>query len=220
MRKLMLLAGLIYTISIIGQTNEQKELSDFMPEGYVIFDKIFGDLNKDGNPDCVLIIKGTNKANVVKNRFDETVDRNRRGMIILFKKADHYELAMKNYDCFYSENEDGGVYFPPEMSIEIRKGNLYIQYNHGRYGNWQYTFRYQNSDFELICYDSTNGGVVINSIKSINFLTKKKQINVNTNKDAVGGVEVFKETWENIKIANLIKLSEIKDFFDLDLSVY
>tara|TARA_B110000285_G_scaffold118807_1_gene134564 strand:+ start:1187 stop:1849 length:663 start_codon:yes stop_codon:yes gene_type:complete len=220
MRNLLILIGLIYTISVFGQVNEQKELSDFLPNGYVIFDKNFGDLNKDGGEDCVLIIKGTNKDNIVENQFDEKVDRNRRGIIILFKKNDHYELAIKNYDCFASENEDGGVYFPPEMSIKIRKGNLYVRYSHGRYGYWQYTFRYQNSDFELIGYDESNGGAVIDSEMSINFLTKKKQMNVNTNKNAEGGDEVFKETWGNIKLDRLIRLSEIKDFFEISMSIY
>jgi hypothetical protein len=220
MRKLLILIGLIYTISVFGQVNEQKELSDFLPIGYVIFDKTFGDLNKDGSEDCVLIIKGTNKDNIVENQFDEKVDRNRRGIIILFNKNDHYELAIKNYDCFASENEDGGVYYPPEMSIEIRKGNLYVHYSHGRYGYWQYTFRSQNSDFELIGYDESNGGAVIDSEMSINFLTKKKQMKVNTNKNAEGGDEVFKETWGNIKLDRLIKLSEIKDFFEISMSIY
>mgnify|MGYP001591783809 CR=1 FL=1 len=220
MRKLLIITGLISTVSIFGQIDEQKEFSDFLPNGYVVFDKTFGDINKDGNTDCVLIIKGTNKDKIVKNQYDEIVDRNRRGIIILFKKDDHYELAIRNYDCFTSENEDGGVYFPPEMSVETRKGNLYVHYSHGRYGYWQYTFRFQNSDFELIGYDESNGGAVIDSEKSINFLTKKKQIKVNTNENDEGGDEVFKETWESIEIARLIKLSEIKDFFELSMSKY
>lgn len=204
----------------IEVNNVQKEFSDFLPNGYVVFDKIYGDLNKDGKSDCVLLIKGTNKDNFVKNQFDEIVDRNRRGIIILFKKNDHYEVAIKNYDCFASENEDGGVYYPPEMSIKCSKGNLYVHYSHGRYGHWKYTFKNRNSDFELIGYDESNGGIVIDSELSINFLTKKKQKKVNTNENAEGGDEVFTETWENIKVDRLVKLSEIKDFSEPFISVY
>jgi hypothetical protein len=220
MKKILIFIVLACTISVFGQVNEQKELSDFLPNGFVIFDKTFGDLNKDGNEDFVLIIKGTNKDNFVENQFNEKIDRNRRGIIILFKKNDHYEVVIKNYDCFASENEDGGVYFPPEMSIEISKGNLYVHYSHGRYGYWQYTFRYQNSDFELIGYDESNGGAVTDSETSINFLSKKKQTKVNTNENAEGGDEVFKETWDNIKVNRLVKLSEIKGFFELSMSKY
>lgn len=215
MRKILILLVFTYTISVYGQKNEEKELTEFLPNGFVIFDKAFGDLNNDGSEDCVLIIKGTNKDNIVEDEFNEIKDRNRRGMIILFNKNGHYKLAIKNYDCFASENEDGGVYFPPEMSLNINKGKLYVNYGHGRYGNWQYTFRYKNSDFELIGYDETNGGPVINSLTSINFLTKKKQTKINTNENAEGGDEVFKEIWDNIKVDRPIKLSEIEDFSEL-----
>ncbi len=208
------------TTTVFGQVETKQNLSDFLPKGYVIFEKINGDLNKDGTEDLVIIVKGTNKENIVINQFDEKVDRNRRGIIVLFNKKDHYESVLKNYDCFSSENEDGGVYFPPELSIEIKNDNLYAHYAHGRYGYWRFTFRYQNSDFELIGYDESNGGAVIESEKSINFLTKKKQVKVNTNENAEGGDEVFKETWGKIIVNRLIKLSEIKDFYELDLSVY
>ena len=37
-----------------------------------------------------------------------------------------YQLTDRNYDCFSSENEDGGVYYPPELWIEFEKGNLIV----------------------------------------------------------------------------------------------
>ena len=177
-------------------------------------------MNKDGIEDCVLIIKGTDTSKIITDEYRGKLDRNRRGIIVLFNKKDHYELAVKNYNCFSSENEDGGVYFAPELSVEIKKGNLHVHYGHGRYGYWQYTFRFQNSDFELIGYDESNGGVVIESETSINFLTKMKQKKVNTNENAQGGDEVFKETWKKISVNKIIKLSEIKDFDELDMSEY
>ncbi len=200
---------------------EQKQNpGDFLPEGYVIFEKINGDLNKDGIEDCILIIKGTDKKQIIKDEYRGELDRNRRGIIVLFKEDDNYKLVVKNYDCFSSENEDGGVYFAPDLSVDIKNGNIFVHYGHGRYGYWQYNFRYQDSDFELIGYDSSNGSAVIDSETSINFLSKKKQEKVNTNENAEGGDEVFKETWKNINVNRLIKLSEIKDFDELDMSVY
>ncbi len=193
-------------------TAQHKNSTDFVPKGYVVFDKSFGDLNKDGQEDCILIIKGTNKDNIVINRFDEKVDRNRRGIIILFKTQESYQLVTMNYNCFFSENEDGGVYFPPELLVKVERGNLIIHYAHGRYGFWRYTFRYQDANFKLIGYDESSGGIVISNELSINFLTKKKLIRENTNENAVGGDEVFKETWSKIAINELILLSEIKDF--------
>ncbi|MFD2892800.1 hypothetical protein ACFS5J_12340 [Flavobacterium chuncheonense] len=209
-----------FLLTILGCKAQDREPSDFIPKGYAEFEKYFGDLNKDGLDDCVLIIKKTDTANIVTNRFDKKVDRNRRGIVVLFKKEKGYELANKNYSCFSSENEDGGVYFPPELWIDFERGNLIVHYGHGRYGFWRYIFRFQNSNFELIGYDESNGGVVISSETSINFLTKKKLIRENTNENAEGGDEVFKETWDNIEIEALIKLSEIKDFDELEVYNY
>ena len=209
---------ILCTISCFAQKDK---ISSFIPEGYVEFEKHFEDLDKDGIKDCVLIIKKTDINNVVINRFDKKVDRNRRGIIILLKRDTNYQVAAKNYSCFESENEDGGVYYPPQLEISFRKKNLVISYNHGRYGFWHYLFRYQDSNFKLIGFDSSdNYGPIVNNETSINFLTKKKLIRENTYEDTESGDENFKETWFNIKIENLIKLSEIKDFHELDLSMF
>ncbi|ADQ80508.1 hypothetical protein Palpr_2375 [Paludibacter propionicigenes WB4] len=217
MRQLMLTVIVFLTTVISGQTKQ--ELTNFVPKGFVISEKITGDLNKDGLTDCVLIIKGTDKKMIVKNRNSEEVDRNRRGIIILLNKNNSFELTTKNYNCFSSENEDGGVYFAPELYIEIIKGNLSIHYGHGRYGFWRYTFRLKDSYFELIGYDSSdNRGPVVNRETSINFLSKKKKIRENTNQNvSAESEEVFKETWEKVQLDKLIKLSEIIDFDELDL---
>lgn len=210
----------------------KKKPKDFVPEGYVIstyeggisgsgWDEIKGDLNKDGLEDIVLIIKGTDKSKVIQDESRGQLDRNRRGIIVLLNKGGYYELASKNYTCFSSENEDGGVYFAPELNVSIEKGNLHINYGHGRYGSWGYTFRYQNGDMELIGYDSySSRGPVPQYEVSINFLTKKKLTKDNLNKEDDGDhYEVkYKDTWETIKSNKLIKLSEIKDFDELELN--
>ncbi|MDA7706243.1 MAG: hypothetical protein P8P13_04850 [Flavobacteriaceae bacterium] len=207
---------LLLCITLIGCKAQTNELHDFIPKGYIEFEKYFGDLNKDGQDDCVLIIKKIDENNIVINQYDEKVDRNRRGIIILFKNENGYQLADRNYDCFSSENEDGGVYMPPELWIEFEKGNLRVHYGHGRYGFWRYTFRFQDSNFKLIGYDSSNNrGPLIEEETSINFLTKRKLVRKNTNQNAEGGDEIFKETWSNIEIANLINLSEIESFDEL-----
>jgi hypothetical protein len=195
-----------------GQPVLKQNANDFIPQGFVLSGTSIGDLNKDGVDDKVLLIKGTDKGAFEKNEFGELVDRNRRGIIVLFKKDNQYQMVLKNLNCFSSENEDGGVYYAPELSLEINKGNLYFHYAHGRYGYWKYTFRYRNSDFYLIGYDSREGGEVVEKETSINFLSKKKQEKVNTNESAEGGDEEFRETWTNITVTKLLKLRDIKDF--------
>lgn len=202
----------------VSETEIRKSLEDFIPKNYVAFDTIYGDLNKDNLEDCILIIKGTDKSKFIKDDYRGELDRNRRGIIVLFNKNNSYELAVKNYECFSSENEDGGVYFAPELSVEIEKGNLKVHYGHGRYGYWSYTFRNQNNDCELIGYDSSNNrGPVVESNVSINFLTRTKITNENTNKDDEGGDEIFEKTVTKINKSKLLKLSEIKDFDQLEV---
>lgn len=185
-------------------------------EEYVDVEEINGDLNKDGVDDCIIIMKGIDKNNIVDVEVSGKVDRNRRGILVLLKDKKNYKYVLRNYDCFSSENEDGGVYFAPELSISIEKGNVVVHYSHGRYGAWWYTFKLRNSDLELIGYDAHDSrGPVTNRITSINFLTKKKQTQININENAEGDDEIFKEIWEDIKIKQTIKLSEIKDFGSL-----
>ncbi|CAM3641981.1 hypothetical protein [Flavobacterium chungbukense] len=197
----------------------KKDLADFIPKNYIPFDTIKGDLNKDGKEDIILIIKGTDKSKVIQHEYRGELDRNRRGIIALLNKNGGYELAVKNYDCFSSENEEGGVYYAPELDFEIKNGKLYVNYAHGRYGYWSYTFRYQNSDLELIGYDaSSNHGPIVLTETSINFLTRKKIVNHNINENTYDGDEVFEKTESKISKNKLIKLSEIKDFDELEFS--
>lgn len=186
--------------------------TDFLPKGYTLFETINGDLNKDGLTDWVYIIKATDTNRIIKDQHNKQVDQNRRGIIVVFQKSGYYELAVKNYACFSSENEDGGVYFAPDLAVDIKDNTLLIHYGHGRYGYWEYRFQYQDSDFELISYVSSEGGPVIKKETTIDFESQKKQEKVNTNASAKGGDEVFKATSETINSDKLIKLSAIKDF--------
>ena len=184
----------------------------------MVFQEIRGDLNKDDQADYVFIIKGTDKDKFVKDEHRGQLDRNSRGIVIAFKNQDQYELVLENRDCFSSENEDGGVYFAPELDVTISKGNLSVHYAHGRYGYWTYNFRYQNSDFELIGYDSSQDrGPVVERSVSINLMTKKMRLRENTNKNAEGGDEQFKESWKTFTLSKPIKLREIADFENLSL---
>lgn len=197
---------------------DKQRITDFIPKGYKLFEKISGDLNKDGLEDCVLIIKATRKDGFVKDFKDEVVDRNRRGIIILFTEKDGYKLASKNYNCFSSENEDGGVYFSPELGVIIKDSKLYLHYYHGRYGYWEYCFRYQDSDFMLIGYESigSHGPTVLGKV-SINFLTGVRYDDDNINKYDDDAEEKFVRKVIKLKKEPLKKLSEIDDFDELEI---
>ena len=192
----------------------------FVHPGYAVVETIRGDLNKDQQEDEVLIIKATNKKNFIKHEYRGLLDRNRRGILIALKKGDRYELALENRTCFSSENEDGGVYFPPDLSVTVDKGNVRLHYAHGRYGFWTYTFRYQNAGFELIGFDSSeNHGPVVERSVSINFLTQKMWIrdNVNPTSTQASTMNKFKETSKTFVFPQLIQLRSVSDFDELDV---
>lgn len=192
----------------------------FIPKGYSIIETLKGDLNKDGIEDEALLIKRTDKTKFVKNEYGETEDLNRRGLIVIFNHNGLRTLAAKNYQCFGPEDAEGGVYMAPKVALEVKKGKLYVHFTHGRYGINYYTFRYQNDDFEMIGYDEINGGAVIESEVSIDFLSKKKLTKTNINEYAEGGDEIFQKKWETIQIPRLIKLSQIKNFDELDMTKF
>lgn len=224
MKKLLTFLITILTTSAWGQVGKKTNPADFLPEGYVVFEKINGDLNTDGREDCVLIIKSTDTNLIITDEYRGPLDRNRRGIIVLFHKDGLYEQVVKNPDCFSSENEDGGVYFAPELSVEIKDGKLYVHYAHGRYGYWSYTFRYQNPDFELIGYDAGyRSGFISDYVtfdeESVNFLSKRK-LEKKVTKVSAEGKEFFRETWEDIDVHKLIRLSQVRDFDELDITEY
>jgi len=186
----------------------------YIPAKYQLFEAIEGDLNKDGVKDVVLIVKATYPKAFVHDEYRGQLDRNRRGVIVLLNEKGKYKAVVSNLNCFSSENEDGGVYFPPELWMEIKNNILSVNYSHGRYGYWRYLFRLDGNDLRLIGYDdSNNHGPLIQSQTSINFLTGKKVIRDNLSQDPEKDPK-FKETWSKINQAP-IYLSKVKDFNDL-----
>ena len=189
----------------------------FIPKGYVFFSRCVGDLNHDGEPDMVMMIKGTDKSKWVNDEQRGRLDRNRRGLIILFKHDDGYKLIAENDECFSSENEDGGVYYAPELSLDINKNCLLIKYAHGRFGNWQYTFGYHNNDFELIGYYHNRCIRYATYYNlDINFHTCIRVYEENLKVYDKDGNEEFKVTKTKIKRRKPINLSEVVDFDKLN----
>ncbi len=220
MKKIALILSLLVGASAFAQPKGKfaQSPTDFIPPQYVVLEKVQGDLNKDGQPDDVFLVKGTDKSNFVQDPYRGKLDRNRRGIVIVFSHPEGYELVLANYRCFSSENEDGGVYFAPELDVSVVKETIRVHYAHGRYGDWSYKFRYQNADFELIGYDSSqNRGPVVERETSINLSTRKIRTRVNVDPFAEGGQEKFKETWTKFTLSKPIKLREISDFDGFDV---
>ncbi|ANF82394.1 hypothetical protein A3K93_09430 [Acinetobacter sp. NCu2D-2] len=192
---------------------DSKTFKAFIPKGYTLFSVTRSDLNKDHIQDAVLIVKATKPQGIVQEN-GKTYDRNRRGIVVLLgqKATNKYQLLTQNLTAMSSDQENGGVYFPPELIPEIKQGVLHLNYQHGRYGYQVFKFQTVANDMRLIGYDrSENYGPTVQTYISINFLTAKKLVKDNLNKHDVEQPERFKETWSKIQYAP-IYLSKVKDF--------
>lgn len=120
---------------------------------FVVTDCVFSyDYNEDGRKDALYMIQGTDQSKMLPDQYDSTqiVNKNYRGLVLLLSDGNRYRIAMENDTCFYSEHEDGGVYFAPELELYIYDGgDLSVHYAHGRYGFWSFLFKYCNEDFRL-----------------------------------------------------------------------
>ena len=214
-------SSLVYADAALSTAEKQLKKDSirynaYLPASYTLFEAIQGDLNQDGLKDVVLIVKATDPKQWVTDEYRGKLDRNRRGVIVLLNAKGQYQKVVQNLSLFSSGNEDGGVYFAPELVPSIEKGLLKLHYAHGRYGYWAYQFRLEGHDMRLIGYDSSdNFGPYVNSETSVNFLTAKKLVRENLNKDPDSDPK-FKETWSKVNVAPMY-LSKIHDIDDLSL---
>lgn len=190
-KRSLTLTASIAMLALATQTSHADEpvWGKHIPAGYSILtqnDKNIiaqGDLNGDGIDDYALIINGGK----------------RRGIMIFLSNGNDYQLALENRDCIESGVEGDHIY----LKLEINKGNLYLRYddNVSRYITlYSYTFRYKNSEFQLIGYDYKDEM----EVRSINFPAKKML-------DRSYSYEKgsWKETWTNFKMNEPILLKNI-----------
>jgi hypothetical protein len=185
-------------------------LAKFVPKGCKVIEVVKGDLNKDSLDDYVLIVEETDS--VINATGIMGLDSNRRGIVIVFDKGGTYELAAEVRGCFASRDFVDGIYYgSASHTVSIKRGNLYIanEEESCNRGINHHTFRYQNSNFELIGFDEQwcRSGRGFYGSTSINFLTNK----IKKTEAVFYGVEdedgktcdkednCEKVTWENFK---------------------
>ena len=88
----------------------------FVPKGYTLFQQYKGDLNKDGKPDVVLMIKGTEESKWVDDENRGRLDRNRRGLIILLKRKNGYEQILGTTLVFLPKTRTEAFMMHPNLS--------------------------------------------------------------------------------------------------------
>ncbi len=164
-------------------------LEDFVPATWRVILHEQGDLNKDGLDDHVLVIEDTNPENRKLNDGLglDTLNLNRRSLLVCFKTANGYQLVAKNEQDFIppQNDQDSPCLADPLLEnggISLEKGLLKIDFNYWlSCGSWYtnsalYTFRYQHGRFELIGFDHQefHRASGESSATSINFSVGKK----------------------------------------------
>lgn len=194
-----------------------------IPRGWVSDTLITGDLNKDQQPDVILVIRNTSAANfkVHDGLGQDTLDLNPRRLLIYFKEGNGYRKVLSTDKFLPSVNSDVNPCLSDpfvEGSIGIHKGVLKIGFHYwlscGSYEvtDWDYTFRFQQGRFELIGLDvsSMHRASGEMSTTSYNFMTGKKQ-------EIFGGNEFFpekdhpKERWSLIKKRPFLDLASMAE---------
>jgi hypothetical protein len=196
----------------------------FVPAGWVLEKNISGDLNRDGIPDLVLVLRDQSPANVIKHSTIGTnpLNTNPRILAVAFGRkapASGFTLAMQDHTLIprhTAPNIDDPL---QEGDVGISRGTLQVKLGFfASSGSWTtsmttFTFRYQNGKFELIGYDrfetARNSGVT--SDLSINYMTRKVKI-------ATGSIEndAKKVRWVTLPRRPLLTIDKIGDGLDFD----
>ncbi|MDO9411528.1 MAG: hypothetical protein Q7T81_02995 [Pseudolabrys sp.] len=160
-------------------------LDGFVPTGWRLEKSVTGDLNGDGRPDAVLILRDSDRNKILDRNLPNTspFDTNPRILAVVF--ADDkggYALALENHtfierttDPFQQDPLDPNGVQEGEVAIKNGTLRMTLAYFSGNMGRMTYTFRFQNKRFELIGYDRVdverNSGVM--SDLSINYSTRQ-----------------------------------------------
>lgn len=114
------------------------DVKAFVPAGFLIMEQAKGDLNKDGIPDVVLVLK--NKAEDRKNMDTEEIHR--LLAIIFGVQGGGYTLSASSKEAILCKT-CGGVYGDPFASVKIVRGTVVIDHYGGSRQRWGFTHRWR-----------------------------------------------------------------------------
>ena len=218
-------SGNEYEIGNLSKLNDKilAAVQASLPNQTALYDAIKGDLNKDGIEDVAVVTQETFKEKFMPfsdgcdestkdDKWCQIVNKNRRGIVILLSNGDKYEAVVTKRDIFESPNEDGGVYYPPELAVEIKNSELKFLYGHGRYGYWEYVFVLDGKDFKLVRYfSSDNNGPVPEYIVQMDFINHRLEKSANL---LYQGNEEYKRYEECIEKYRSLNDAEEDDDYD------
>ena len=193
--------------------------SQFVPDGWSLEHEKQGDLNKDGLPDLLLVLRQTYKSNASE---PDTFDPLNRMLLVAFREneGNDYRLALLNTTLIPPRetsslddilSEAGDII----ISNGTFKVSLYLFMSAAGWdtGTSRFHFRYQNNAFALIGYDrdNTHRSSGKTTETSVNYLTRKAKI-------TTGNIahDARKITWRKLPKARLLHIDDIEDGLSFD----
>ena len=168
-------------------TRQATSAAGFVPAGWTLEKNLRGDLNGDGAADLAMVLRQTDRRNVVSNTEGlgvESLNTNPRILAVAFasKSSGGYTLAVENHRLI--PRHDSPTLDDPFQDMVIVKGTLQVSLlQFASAGSWgtsttKFTFRNKGNCFQLIGYDRNelHRGSGETTDLSINFLTKKATV--------------------------------------------
>ncbi|WP_201860371.1 hypothetical protein [Microvirga soli] len=191
-----------------------------MPLGWTLEVQSSGDLNRDGNPDLILVLRQNNPANVIEDfegLGEKPFDTNPRILAIAFRDglSGRFDLQLENHTLIPGRTEPvADDPFDKERGIAVVRDGFQVRLNWFMIaGGWEtfnttYTFRHRSGGFELIGYDrkETHRGSGDMTSLSINYLTRKV-------KKATGHIsrDAEKTRWQTLPQGPVLTLEGVGD---------
>lgn len=203
MRKAFLFSLLLLPAMAMAQSLAQRgaSIEAIVPEGWEHSEE-FGDMNKDGLKDLVVIAIPNFKENMKEREDGYVYNLNRPHLAIYFGDSSGDFVLFKKYEELIPERDENMIV---ETSLGINdKGilrigvSIFMIAGGATTGGPTYVFRYQDGDFFLIGKDDTElsrySGETTDT--SENYLTHKRQVTTGN---------AFEEQKEKVKWSNLPK---------------
>lgn len=199
----------------------------FVPAGWKLESSASGDLNGDGRADLAIVLRGANRRNIVANPDglgQNPFDTNPRILAVLFGQATGgYRLALENHTLIPRPDNPVASDFLEDGGVKIERGVLKVTMSFFlSAGGWgtaarTYTFRWQNSRFELIGFDKRdlqrNTGEMVST--SINYSTRKVRIG----KSTMENDSAERVTWRILPAGPLLSLAAIGDGIEFEPAI-
>lgn len=209
---------ILITFQAIAQNDDS--VNEFIPNGWKLISKQFGDLNKDGVNDAILVLEDTKAENFKKNDGlgPAILNINPRRLLILFKNASGYKEEFKRDDIIPSKGNDSFPCLADPLEnggVSTTRGLLIIELGTwlscGGYGvtHEKFSIRYEKSIFRLIGYDyySFSRSTGEASELSVNYLSGKKISTIGLNEFEDSNPKTTRSKFPNSKLFDLAKIS-------------